>query len=265
MVHEDMCNISLCLQKNHFRIVLNSYSTRIVSSKYLFRDYMPIKKDENWFVQFKFTPSYLNYKKYDEIRTNPNEVWKDMGLKIWESDIVLDGGNVVKWKDKVVVTERISKDNPELVEVGIYDTIKNYLGVNQLIVIPELKGELTGHSDGVLRFIDDETVVINDFTKVNKNYNQQLKYSLLSAGLRYIQLPNEFEKAENEIDDTGDYVNFLEMKDFVLIPAFDSEMDSVAELAYKEMFNDKIVESIDCREIAKQGGALNCISWNIKI
>ena len=55
------------------------------------------------------------------------------------------------------------------------------------------------------------------------------------------------------------------MEDLVLITAYNSEMDAVAELAYKEIFRDKKkVESIDCSEIAKEGGALNCITWNVK-
>ena len=123
---------------------------------------------------------------------------------------------------------------------------------------------MTGHSDGIVRFVDDDTVIINDFTKVDKLYSKILKLSLLSAGLRYIEIPNELEKAQGISDDRGDYINFLEMQDFVLIPAFKSRMDEVVLSVYKSIFKGKRVENIDCRDIAKEGGALNCISWSIK-
>jgi len=229
------------------------------------RDYMPIQLNEKWFVQFKFNPCYLNYKKYDGIRTNPKAVWEEMNLTVKESDIVMDGGNVVKWYDKAIITDRILKDNPQMGVSALYYGIKHDLGVNQLIVIPELKREMTGHADGILRFIEHNYLVINDFSKIDADYAKKLKLCLFNAGLSFVELPNEFERAENEIDDRGDYVNFLEMEDLVLIPAFNSEMDAVAELAYKEIFRDKkAVESIDCSEIAKEGGALNCITWNVK-
>ncbi len=228
------------------------------------RDYMPIQKNEHRFIQFKFDPSYLKYRKYNNIRTSPKNVWGDMGISVQESDVILDGGNIVKWNNKAIVTERISKDNLELDEAGVYQTIKRELGVEKLIVIPELKGEMTGHSDGILRFIDENFVVINDFSKVDKSYGQKLKFSLLNAGISYIELPNEFEKTESYIDDRGDYVNFLEMENIVLIPSYKSNMDEVALLVYKELFNGKRVESIDCSDIAINGGALNCITWSIK-
>ena len=96
------------------------------------RDYMPIQLDEKWFVQFRFNPSYLNYKKYDVIRTNPKDVWGEMNLKVKESDIVMDGGNVVKWYDKAIITDRILKDNPKMGVSALYYGIKHELGVNQL-------------------------------------------------------------------------------------------------------------------------------------
>jgi agmatine deiminase len=226
---------------------------------------MPIQKEENWFVQFKFDPCYLKFKKYDGVRTKPNEVWKELKLNVIESNIVLDGGNVVKWYDKAIITDRILKDNPQMSVSALYFGIKHELGVNQLIVIPELKGDVTGHADGILRFTEHNHLVINDFSKIDAEYAKKLKLCLFNAGLTFIELPNEFEKAHNKMDDSGDYVNFLEMEDLVLIPAFNSEMDAVAELAYKEIFRDKkAVESIDCSEIAKEGGALNCITWNVK-
>jgi agmatine deiminase len=194
----------------------------------------------------------------------PKDVWKDMKIKVLRSNIVLDGGNVVKWKRKAVITNRIIKDNPKMNELGLYEAIKSELGLDQLIVIPEVKGEMTGHSDGILRFVDGNTVVINDFSKIDKEYSKALKFCLLSAGLKYIEIPNELEMAKYDGDDRGDYINFLEMNDFVLIPAFKSKMDEIALSAYRSIFTGKRVDNIDCREIAKEGGALNCISWNIK-
>lgn len=228
------------------------------------RDYMPIQRDKNQFVQFKFEPSYLDFKKYVSIKTNPKDVWGEMGIKVSESSIVLDGGNVVKSATKAILTNRISKDNPDISEQGLYQTIKRELGVGSVIIIPELKGEITGHSDGIVRFIDEDFVLINDFSKTNKSYGMDLKYCLLNVGISYIELPNELENAKTSLDARGDYINFLEIGDVVLIPSYKYKMDDVALLIYKELFRNKQVIQIDCNEIAVLGGALNCITWTIK-
>lgn len=226
------------------------------------RDYMPVQVSENKFVQFRYYPSYLRYKKYEKITTNPSEVWREMGLNVWESKIVLDGGNVVKWSNKAIVTDRVLKDNSTLNEKELYDTIKKELEVEELIIIPELKGDMTGHSDGLVRFVSDDLVLINDISDFNNEYVQKLKYSLLNAGLNYISIPNGYGKQEKYYDDRGDYINFLEMKDLILIPAYGTKKDEEVLEIYSDVFKGKRVENIDCNEIAKEGGVLNCITWN---
>src|SRR5690606_14366621 len=98
-----------------------------------------------------------------------------------QNNLVLDGGNVVKWQNIAVVTDRVKKDNPELDETKIYSKLKYLLGVEKLIIIPELKNDMTGHSDGILRFISDDFVVLNDFSKIDEAYHSQLKSGLLNA------------------------------------------------------------------------------------
>src|SRR5690606_4113689 len=128
---------------------------------------------------------------------------------------------------------------------------------------PELKNDMTGHSDGILRFISDDFVVLNDFSKIDEAYHSQLKSGLLNAGIKYIEMPNEYENNKS-YDDTSDYINVLEMEKLVLVPTYGIEKDKLAVGIYTELFRGKKVDFIDCREIAKEGGVLNCITWNIK-
>lgn len=60
------------------------------------------------------------------------------------------------------------------------------------------------------------------------------------------------------------YINYLQMSGLVIVPTFNIVEDDEAINQLKEVFpNDKIL-STDSSEIAKEGGILNCISWNIK-
>lgn len=64
------------------------------------------------------------------------------------------------------------------------------------------------------------------------------------------------------------YLNFLQMKDLLLFPQFGIEEDDQALQQIKAAFPDYALkgqtETINCNEIIKDGGVLNCISWNIK-
>ncbi len=226
------------------------------------RDFMPIQRSEKTFVQFQYEPIYL--KGYEHLKSNPKEVWKDLGINVVQRNLVLDGGNVVKWDNTIVVTDRVYKDNPDWNETEICNELKAQLAVEKVIIIPEPKDDMTGHSDGILRFIKEDIVVINDFSKIDKEYYLRLKHSLLSEGIQYIEIPNEYEKNKSKTDDTSDHINFLEMENLVLVPKYGIKTDEVAMNIYSELFNGKKVDFIDCRGIAKQGGVLNCITWNIK-
>lgn len=64
------------------------------------------------------------------------------------------------------------------------------------------------------------------------------------------------------MDATGVYINFLHMKGIIFLPVFGFPEDELAMVKLKSIFKEKIVP-VPSTEIAKQGGVLNCISWNI--
>ena len=65
------------------------------------------------------------------------------------------------------------------------------------------------------------------------------------------------------------YINYLQTKDLILIPKYGIDEDEQALKQIKEYFpaysNKNRVQQVVMSEIVKVGGALNCISWSIKI
>ncbi len=91
-------------------------------------------------------------------------------------DIILDGGNVVKHKDKVILTSKVFKENPDYSELNLITKLKNQLQVKQIIIIPQEPKDFVGHADGMVRFIDTDTVLVNQYPQ-NKTY-QDFGYNL---------------------------------------------------------------------------------------
>ena len=58
----------------------------------------------------------------------------------------------------------------------------------------------------------------------------------------------------------GCYLNYLETERVVFLPVFGIEQDAEAETSARQLFSKEIVP-VNIREIARQGGCLNCISW----
>jgi agmatine deiminase len=53
------------------------------------------------------------------------------------------------------------------------------------------------------------------------------------------------------------------MKDVIIMPVFGLPDDDSAHRILENVFPAKSVKTIDSSELAKKGGVLNCISWNI--
>lgn len=65
------------------------------------------------------------------------------------------------------------------------------------------------------------------------------------------------------------YVNFLQMENLLLIPQFGIDEDEQALIQFKQFFPEYAskgqIESIDASVLIKDGGVLNCASWNILV
>lgn len=87
--------------------------------------------------------------------------------------------------------------------------------------------------------------------------------ALRNAGLGLVEVPYHPNSQSSDIDATGVYINYLQVGGIIFIPNFGSANDDLALKRFEEVFSShKIVPVLAC-EIAKEGGVLNCITWNI--
>ena len=229
-------------------------------------DFMPVQVREDYYVQYKYDPDYLKPAVHTLTKTDPHLVCEGIGISPSKVTIVLDGGNIVKCKNKVIVTTKVFKENAGYPEANLINEIKNQLNVEQVIVIPQEPKDHVGHSDGMVRFIDENTVLINKYPENNtyKEYGMGLRWSLKNAGLEYSEFPYNSWKNKNGKDATGCYINFLELGKYIFFPTFGEQEDYIARIRLQDLFEDRELIEIDCRDLAPLGGVLNCITWNIK-
>ncbi len=229
------------------------------------RDYMPIQIDKEKLVQFRYEPSYL--KDDLELQSDPKVVCKANDINPKFSKINLDGGNVVNWSDIAIISDRVFDENPEYSSKNkLIAEIEKLLEV-EIIVIPQINSDYTGHADGMVRFVGRNKVLGNDREQEFKYWKYGINKILKEKGIDYIDIPFlEHKEKKYPYHAIGCYVNYLEVQDLIVLPIFETEKNKDQEVydKFKEIFPDRKIETINYNEIGLHGGLLNCTTWTIK-
>ena len=190
-------------------------------------------------------------------------VCKAIGLQPEKSNIILDGGNVTRTAGKVIMCDKIFKENPAFSEKDLIRVLEEILQVKQLTFIPTHPLDFTGHADGMVRFYDRDTVLINDYSREDREFQLRFRMALHNAGLKYIEIPyNPYRNKKNE-HANGEYINYLHMQQAVILPVFGIPEDDAVVKQFEQLFSGKRIATIDANDLAYNGGILNCITWNI--
>ena len=229
-------------------------------------DYMPIQTQQNEFIQFRYEPDYLMDSPENKATiSNVDSICKSIRIKPIKSNINLDGGNVTNWADRVILCNKVFVENPDLSEDELFEELMDYFNVKEenLHFVPWDENDFTGHADGMVRFVDANTLLINDYSQETEEFRDLFLDAIETTGLDLIVLPYEPEDDPTLVSAVGLYLNYLEMEQAVIVPVFNLPSDQKAVEILSEVFNGKKVIPLECSELAKNGGILNSISWNI--
>ncbi len=231
------------------------------------RDYMPIQISPNEFVAYRYDPDYLQAKKYHNIKSCPDVICQPLKLPVTATNIILDGGNVIKMHDYIVMTDKIFHENKSYYTKNqLIECLKKLFHVKDILFIPWEKEEIFGHADGMVRLISDNKLLVNSYLIDDPFFNsffQQIK--LHKIDYEVLRLSNHTLSP----DKNWAYINYLQTEALLLVPQFDLAEDRQAIEALSNFFpsyaNANRIATIDASLLLQKGGGLNCISWSIKL
>ncbi|NUQ61183.1 MAG: agmatine deiminase family protein [Pirellulales bacterium] len=228
------------------------------------RDYAPVQVAESRFVKFRYSPDYLQG--CEQLITKDEICGQLEALgEIVFSDLVVDGGNVVAAGSRVFLTEKVLRENRTLGQAEVERRLRDAFCGRTCVFVPTEPRDPIGHSDGLVRPLDDDRVVVNDYCQVDPRYARRLERVLAEHGLEIHRLPYLPDtKSRRKIPPaTGNYVNFLRVGKLVIVPAHGLPEDTEAVQVLQRLLPAATVVSLDCKELAREGGCWNCVSWTI--
>jgi agmatine deiminase len=229
------------------------------------RDYMPVQVGEKAFLQFMYDPDYLRGFRH---LTTPADKCRLQFMKDYRQEpIVLDGGNVVACRTKVILTDKVFKENPTVERTHLRRRLEGLFGA-ECVFIPKEPYDPVGHSDGVVRFVSERRVLVNDYSRLDQAYGLRLRRLLVNEGLEVETLPMFQDTTRPRPgalpSAVGLYVNFLRVGDVVVLPGYDRPEDAEALEKVRQAMPGATVHQVPCRSLAERGGVLNCVSWTIR-
>lgn len=239
------------------------------------------KRVQNSFVDFlKKSEIHIVEKKLADKREN--QTGDQLSLEYYP-DLYIDGGNVVfDYHGNAIMTDRFIPENQQLHDrESAKATVSNVLGFQNVVIVSQLGNvseDTTGHSDGMVSFIDDSTVAIS---QLDEPQQSQL-ISELKSGLpnfKLVILPSYFFDEKDSLiqfsSACGIHANALTTKDFIYMPTFGEDPESQAK-GYsvandEEVFN--IIRNNTKKQVVKVpvpykvcilGGSVRCLSMQIE-
>lgn len=219
------------------------------------RDYMPVQVSKEKFVRFNYSPDYLIDS--PEYKPDTSAILSALGLQVIDSDIIIDGGNVISCGDKVIMTNKIFRENSNYHPHTLIDTLCQLLEA-EIILIPEDYYDEYGHADGMVRYMSNGNVLLNNYCDFDKALRKKL-LSALSPHFNIVEL-----HYGTYTDKSWAYINFLHVGQHIFVPMLNDKLIGKAFTQIAEAYPEcKCHQIWKCDNIVQQGGALNCCTWNI--
>ena len=229
------------------------------------RDFMPIQIEEDRFVFYKYTPDYLQTPYYRRLQTNPDKVFQAPQNRLEQVtrnaitiDLVIDGGNVVKCGDTIVMTEKVFVENKDKTRTEVERILKDAFRCD-ILFLPWDRKETFGHSDGIVHYAGDGKILLTNYDDSSLYYFRRFR-KVLEKQFEVVPLKYATKRRHAH---SWAYINFLQIGRLILVPQLGLEEDEQALEQIANALSDFEVIGIPALEAVRRGGGLNCISWNI--
>ena len=232
-----------------------------------------VPEDLRWEMPEFVREEYLeNYIKDDLLAASIADALGIQSINI--NGFVLEGGAIESdGRGTIITTESCilnENRNPGMTKDDAEEYFKKYLGVKNVIWLEGSPDEdiTDGHIDGLLRFVDSNTIVTMTRDDYYETYDYTPFFDYIKVtnaknvdGEKYniVTLPITAEEVE-WLGWRANYLNYYVGNDVVIVPVYGDVMDDEALKIIGELYPDKSVVPVDGEILAVIGGGIHCVT-----
>ncbi|WP_211323943.1 agmatine deiminase family protein [Chitinophaga dinghuensis] len=215
---------------------------------------------------------------YNNCNAIPGKIAADLHMKGIDLNgtMINEGGSVEIDGNGVLMACKSSilnsNRNPDMTQQQAEEIFSKYLGVTKFIWLEGKAGlDITDmHIDGFARFANASTIITMntndlDYWQVPQDDVTRLYAATNKASVPYkiVQVP----LTQNDVITTygknlgkASYINYYIANTTVLVPNYNDPNDAVAMNIIQQLYPNKKVVGIDCRNLFANGGMIHCVT-----
>lgn len=218
-------------------------------------------------VQFIYTWASMSEKQSKAVQKSFSRFAGRYQIQRAKTDLMIDGGNLVDdYAGRVITTTRFMEDN-ELSYDEAKQELKMVLGAKEVAIL-EPDEEVLAHSDGMVSWIDKNTLLVNDYSKTpsfRTTVMDELKTSFPSA--KIVEVPVEYKtNPKGQWDGfesaCGVNLNATVTHNNIYVPTFNMPHDQKALSIIKQNTSKKVIP-INAESVCPMGGSVRCLTWQV--
>jgi len=208
----------------------------------------------------------------------PTRVAEILKIPVFYPRMILEGGSVdVNGAGALLTSESclLNKNrNPDLSREQIERRLRDFLGVREILWLGDgIAGDDTdGHIDDLARFVSERTVVTvieenhldENYQPLQQNLERLREMNIGASGtgttIEIVTLPMPKKIVREDLRLPASYANFYIANTCVLVPIFADPADEAAIATLQQLFPNRRVIGIDCRELIWGLGTFHCLT-----
>ncbi len=179
-----------------------------------------------------------------------------------------DGGNFIDdYAGNVVISKKFLRDN-HLTEKQARKKLRTLIGVKNIAFIEADEQGGFEHADGVVSFVDTNTLVINSYledAKYTKRLKEDLRRGLPSVKIYEITTPYDGSQIYDKRFGSacGLYTNMLVTEKRIYLPQFGIPQDKLALKQVRAVTPREVIPVLSS-QVCHMGGGVRCMSLQIR-
>lgn len=169
----------------------------------------------------------------------------------------------------MILTDKVFADNGrEKYDSEFVQHLRDAL-LSDVVIIPwhcsapeDVLADVYGHADGFVKWTGGRNLLMSNHRETDSAEALAIRSRLEENGFAVTEML--FDVAHPSSDFNWAYINYLEVGRKIIVPVFGIPEDSQALKYISDANPGSIIATFRMRDIASCGGALHCITWNIK-